>query len=242
MKGYTERVAARYDELFPFDEKAQGAVDMMFALAGPGGRALELGVGTGRIAVPLASRGVDVWGIDTSRPMLDVLTAKADQGKVRGVEGDITSIRLDEEFDVVYFPLATISSLTTQKAQLDCVITAARHLRPGGTFVIEALVPDPTLAPGGLPALTETATDSTLVLKAGWHDVAAQTVLRHTVKVVNGEMKTANHLTRYVYPPELDLMAQIAGMKLDERVADYHRTPFVPGVHREHVSLYKAAD
>jgi ubiquinone/menaquinone biosynthesis C-methylase UbiE len=239
MKGYTERVAARYDDLFPFDSKAEAAVDMLRELAGYAGRALEFGVGTGRIAVPLAARGVEVWGIDNSQPMLDVLATKADQGKVHGVAGDITAIRLGEQFNVVYFPLATISSLTTQQAQLDCFRTAAAHLRPGGAFVLEALVPDPTLPPGGLPALTETATENTLVLKSGWHDVVAQTVLRHTVKVVDGELKTANHLTRYVYPSELDLMAQVAGMQLKRRTADYRGAPFVPGLAREHVSVYE---
>lgn len=239
MKGYTERVAARYDELFPFDAKAEAAVDLLFELAGPAGRALELGVGTGRIAVPLAARGVEVWGVDNSRPMLDVLATKAAEGKVYGVEGDITSIRLGERFDVVYFPLATISSLPTQEAQLDCFVTASHHLRPGGTFVIEALVPDPTIPAGGLPAVTETATDSTLVIKAGWHDVGAQTVLRHTIKLINGELKTANHLTRYVYPSELDLMARLAGMRLAARWADYRKTAFVPGTHCEHVSVYE---
>jgi SAM-dependent methyltransferase len=205
-------------------------------LAGDG-HALELAVGTGRVAIPLADRGVPVTGIELSRPMIDRLRAKAGTERIRVLEGDMTTTRTAGEFSLVYLVFNTISNLLSQDEQVECFRNAARHLAPGGRFVIELWVPQLRQLPPGSPAAVFSSEPGYIGLDT--YDVLHQQVVSHHFRFGRG--RAATHAVsphRYIWPAELDLMARLAGFELEHRYADWDRSPFTADS-PSHVSVYR---
>ena len=235
---FGERVAARYDQSSgeEFDPAViEATVDFLIELAGSG-RALELGIGTGRIALPLAERGVPVHGIDLSAAMVERLRAKPGGAEIGVTIGDFATARADGSFSVAYLVFNTIMNLTTQAAQVACFRNVAAHLEPGGCFVIEVGSPDLQRLPPGdtFRALYKTQTR--------WgideYDVARQGLISHHFEVVDGRLERNSIPFRYAWPSELDLMAELAGMRLRERWAGWRREPFTSDS-RSHVSVWE---
>ena len=211
-------------------------VDRLVELAGDG-RALELAIGTGRVAVPLAERGVPVSGIELSRPMLDRLRTKAGEDKIPVVVGDMATARAPGEYSLVYLVFNTISNLLTQAEQVACFRNAARHLRPGGRFVIELWVPELRRLPLGQEATVGHVEPGYIVLDT--YDTVQQRVVSHHFRFGDGtEASLFRSPHRYIWPAELDLMAQLAGFELESRHADWSGTEFT-AESRSHVSVYR---
>ncbi|GGU62292.1 methyltransferase [Streptomyces albospinus] len=237
---FGEPVAATYDETSAdmFEPGVVGpTVDVLAGLAG-GGRALELGIGTGRIALPLAARGVPVHGIDMSRAMVARLRAKPGGDAVGVTIGDFATTRVGGSFSVAYLVFNTIMNLTTQAAQVACFRNAAAHLAPGGCFVIEVMTPELRKLPAGQNVVpwhtspTRWAFDS--------YDIATQALRSHYVEVGEGRASYRSIPFRYVWPAELDLMAQLAGLRLRERWDGWTGEPFTSESSR-HVSVWERA-
>jgi SAM-dependent methyltransferase len=201
-----------------------------------GGRALEFGIGTGRIALPLSERGIGVHGIDLSNAMVAKLRGKPGADAIDVTIGDFSTTAVDGSFALVYVVFNTIMNLTTQQAQVDCFRNAAAHLEPGGCFVVEVGVPDLQRLPAG---------DTFRVFRARenyWgideYDVVTQGLWSHHVTIVDGRAERFSAPFRYVWPSELDLMAQLAEMKLRERWGGWNREAFT-GDSGEHVSVWE---
>lgn len=235
---FDERVAARYDESAEVMSDA-GAVDpvveFLAELTGTGG-ALELGIGTGRIALPLAQRGVPVHGIELSKAMVAKMRAKPGGEEIGVAIGDFATTTVDGTFSVVYLVWNTIMNLTSQAAQVACFRNAAAHLEPGGCFVIEVAVPDLQRLPPG-----ETF-HAFHVGETRWgideYDVASQGLTSHHFEIVDGRLERTSIPFRYAWPAELDLMAELAGMRLRERWSGWRREPFT-SESRKHVSVWE---
>lgn len=225
---FDEQVAARYDESSAeeFDPAVvEPAVDYLAQLSGEeNGRALEFGIGTGRIALPLAQRGVSVHGIDMSSAMVDRLRAKPGGDQIGVTIGDFAHTTVDGSFDVVYLVFNTIMNLTTQAEQVTCFRNAAAHLQPGGCFVIEVSVPDLQRLPHGETIRPFRISDNKLGFDE--YDVAKQGLISHHFRLEGGHWERFSVPFRYVWPLELDLMAELAGMKLRERWSGWKREPF----------------
>src|SRR6516165_6407359 len=234
---FGERVAATYDG--STGVFAPGAVEatagVLAGLAG-GGRALELGIGTGRIALPLARRGVDVHGIDLSRAMVARLRAKPGGDAIGVTIGDFATTRVDGGFSLVYLVFNTIMNLTSQDAQVACFRNAAEHLEPGGCFVIEVGVPDLRRLLPGQDVIPWHISPERWVFYS--YDVATQAMRGHYVEFTDGRGEYRTIPFRYVWPAELDLMAQLAGMRLRDRWDGWTREPFT-GESRQHVSVWE---
>lgn len=212
------------------------AVDRLAALAG-GGRALEFAVGTGRVAVPLAARGVPVTGIELSRPMIDELRTKVDEATVPVVVGDMATARAPGEYTLVYLVYNTISNLLTQAEQVACFRNAARHLVPGGRFVVELGVPALRVLPPGQRATVFGVEPGYLGFDT--YDVVGQLLVSHHVRFgPDGEATVHRSPHRYNWPAELDLMAQLAGFALEARHADWSGGEFTADS-GSHVSVYR---
>ena len=212
------------------------AVDRLAELAGDG-PALEFAVGTGRVAIPLAGRGVRVTGIELSRPMIDQLRTKADEATIPVVAGDMATTVVPGRFTLVYLVYNTISNLLDQAAQVACFRNAARHLGPGGRFVVELWVPELRSLPPGRQATVFHAEPGYIGLDT--YDVLHQRVVSHHFRF--GEGKQARLFRsphRYIWPSELDLMAQLAGFELESRHADWTGAEFT-AESRSHVSVYR---
>jgi SAM-dependent methyltransferase len=233
---FGEEVAERYDGGPMFSpEVLDPTVDFLAALAVEGG-ALEFGIGTGRVALPLAARGVRVHGIDLSEAMVAKLREKPGAERVGCTVGDFATTRVDEVFSLVYLVFNTIGNLTTQDEQVACFQNAAAHLEPGGCFVIEVGVPDlQRLAPGERFYPFDVSGDH---LGFDEYDVANQGLVSHHFWPEDGGWQRASLPFRYVWPAELDLMARLAGMRLRERWEDWNRSPFT-GESRKHVSVWE---
>lgn len=235
---FDEPVAARYDEstaeLFA-PEAVDPVVDLLAELAG-GGRALELGIGTGRIALPLARRGVEVHGIDLSRAMVARLREKPGGEEIPVTIGDFATARAEGGFALAYLVFNTITNLTTQAEQVACFRNVAAQLEPGGRFVIEVMVPDLRRLP---PGETMHVFDAS---EAHWgideYEVASQGLVSHHFSLVDGAIERVSMPFRYVWPSELDLMAELAGMTLSERWSGWQREPFT-AESRRHVSVWQ---
>jgi SAM-dependent methyltransferase len=211
-------------------------VDRLAELAGSG-RALELAIGTGRVAVPLAERGVPVTGIELSRPMVDRLRTKVDEDTIPVVVGDMATERAPGEYTLVYVVFNTISNLLTQAEQVACFRNAARHLAGGGRFVVELWVPELRKLPPGQEATVWKAEPGYVALDT--YDVLRQRVVSHHVHF--GDDSAAQVFRtphRYIWPAELDLMAQLAGFELESRHADWEGSDFT-AESRSHVSVYR---
>jgi SAM-dependent methyltransferase len=235
---FGEGVAERYDESSAemFDPAVvDPAVDFLAGLAGDGA-ALELGIGTGRIAVPLSRRGVRVHGIDLSPQMVAQLRAKPGAEAIGVTVGDFATATVEGRFSLAYLVFNTINNLTTQDAQVACFQNVAAHLEPGGRFVIEVGVPALQRLP---PGETVRAFDITAThLGFDEYDVANQGLISHHYSVVDGRLELLSMPFRYVWPSELDLMARLAGMTLQERWSGWRREPFTSASTR-HVSVWR---
>ena len=237
---FGERVAEGYDESSAdmFEPAVvDPVVDFLAELAGSGA-ALELGIGTGRIALPLAQRGMRVHGIDLSEAMVARLRAKPGAEDIEVTIGDFATTRVDGTFSVAYLVFNTIHNLTTQDEQIACFQNVAAHLEPGGCFVIEVGVPQLQRLP---PGETIRAFDlSETHLGFDEYDVASQGLTSHHYSVVDGKLELHSVPFRYVWPAELDLMARLAGMSLRERWSGWKREPFT-SESRKHVSVWETA-
>jgi SAM-dependent methyltransferase len=235
---FGEAVAARYDDSeSPMFDPAlvEATVDFLAELAGSG-RALELGIGTGRIAVPLAARGVPVHGIDMSRAMVARLRAKPGSERIGVTIGDFATTTVDGSFTLAYLVFNTIENLTTQEAQVACFRNAAAHLEPGGCFVVEVGVPSLRRLPPGERFRVFEASETRWGIDE--YDVATQGLVSHHFEVVDGRIERLSVPFRYVWPAELDLMAELAGMRLRERWSGWRREPFT-SESRKHVSVWE---
>jgi SAM-dependent methyltransferase len=239
---FGERVAERYDERYA-DLSDPAVVDPIVAfladLAG-GGAALELGIGTGRIALPLAAAtGIPIHGIDLSEAMLSRLRAKPGSEEIGVTRGDFATTSVDAAFSLVYLVANTIMNLTTQDEQVACFRNAASHLAPGGCFVIEVLVPGLQRLPPG--ERFQPFDVSPTHLGFDEYDVARQGLVSHHYWIRDGEAEVLSPPFRYVWPSELDLMARLAGMRLRERWSGWNREPFTSDS-TKHVSVWEQPD
>ena len=235
---FGERAAERYDESSAdmFEPAVvDPVVDFLADLAGQGA-ALELGIGTGRIALPLAQRGIRVHGIDLSGAMAAKLRAKPGAEQIGVTIGDFATATVEGRFSVAYLVFNTINNLTTQDGQVACFQNVAAHLEPGGCFVIEVGVPALQRLPPGetVRAFTVSATR----LGFDEYDVVSQGLISHHYSVVDGKLEVASVPFRYVWPAELDLMARLAGMTLRERWSGWKREPFTSDS-TSHVSVWE---
>ena len=235
---FDERVAARYDESAAnmFDPAVvDPVVDLLVELAGSG-RALELGIGTGRIALPLAQRGVPVHGIELSNAMVARLREKPGSEDIGVTIGDLATATVDGTFSVAYLVFNTIMNLTTQAAQVACFRNVAAHLQPGGCFLIEVGLPDLQRLPPGETIRPFHVSESRWGFDE--YDVAAQGLTSHHLEIFDGRVERISIPFRYAWPAEFDLMAQLAGMRLRDRWSGWKRAPFTSDS-REHVSIWE---
>jgi SAM-dependent methyltransferase len=238
---FGEDVAAAYDEeseaMFAPDVLGP-TVELLAELAG-GGAALEFAIGTGRVALPLAARGVAVSGIELSTAMADRLRAKAGAGRISVTIGDMATTRLTGRFELVYLVFNTIGNLITQAEQVACFANAAAHLQPGGHFLIEVGVPDLRRLPPGEDARVFAHAPG-YVGYDRYVDLVAQQAVSHHFFAGGTTVRESRTPFRYVWPSELDLMAQLAEMTLRHRWAGWDRSPFT-GESTAHVSVWEKA-
>jgi SAM-dependent methyltransferase len=235
---FDERIAERYEAYWPdlFEPAVvDPAVSFLADLAGEGA-ALELGVGTGRIALPLSQRGVRVHGIDLSPAMVARLRAKASADRIGVTIGDFATTRVAGSFTLAYLVRNTITNLTTQDEQVECFRNVAAQLEPGGCFVIEVYIPELQRLPPGETIHAFTVTPEHLGFEE--YDVATQIAFSHHYWVVDGQLETFSSPHRYVWSSELDLMARLAGMTLRERWSGWAREPFTSDS-TTHVSVWE---
>lgn len=236
---WTEQVAARYDasSAAMFAPGVLGPTVDFLAARADGGPALELAVGTGRVALALADRGVPVAGVERSAPMAARLAAKPGADRVPVTIGDMATATAPGRFRLVYLVFNGITNLMTQDAQVACFANAARHLGPGGAFVCEVFVPQLRRLPPGEVALPFDVSEGHLGFDR--YDVVEQRLVSHHYTVEpDGSVTTGRSPHRYVWPAELDLMARIAGMRLAERWADFSEAPFT-AESTSHVSVWR---
>ncbi|MFI2508855.1 class I SAM-dependent DNA methyltransferase [Streptomyces sp. NPDC018972] len=217
-------------------EVLEPTVDRLARLA-EGGAALEFAIGTGRVAVPLAGRGVPVTGIELSRPMVEQLRTKADEATIPVIIGDMATTTAPGEYTLVYLVFNTISNLLTQAEQVECFRNAARHLGPGGRFVIELWVPELRKLPPGQAATVWQSEPGYIGLDT--YDTLRQHVVSHHFHFDDSrQAQLFRSPHRYIWPAELDLMAQLAGFELESRHADWDGAAFT-AESRSHVSVYR---
>ncbi|MEP6476271.1 MAG: class I SAM-dependent methyltransferase [Actinomycetota bacterium] len=238
---FDEHVAERYDadseDMFE-PAVVEPAVRFLADLAGTG-RALELGIGTGRIALPLSRRGVPVHGIELSPAMAARLRAKPGADQIGVTIGDFARTRVEGAFTLAYLVYNTITNLTTQDEQVECFRNVAAHLEPGGCFVIEVFIPALRRLPPGETVHVFHVSPTRLGFDE--YDVAAQGLISHHYQTVDGRPEAFSVPFRYVWPSELDLMARLAGMALRERWSDWQRAPFTSDS-TSHVSVWEKTD
>lgn len=236
---YGERIADVYDEWH--GHLVEGGVELLAGLAGgAGGRALELGVGTGRVAIPLAALGVEVHGIDASPAMVEKLRAKPGGGRVQVTAGDFADAAVGGQFSLVYVVFNTIFALLSQAEQVRCFANVAARLAPGGVFLVEAFVPDPTLYQNGQTIRASNVTAGEVNLHAARHDPVEQVVFGQQILINAEGVRLYPVKLRYAWPAELDLMARLAGLRLRVRWGGWRREPF-NARSEKHVSVYERA-
>ena len=235
---YGDRIAEVYDEWYggaPFLE-TEASVELLADLAGDG-PVLELAIGTGRLALPLAERGLEVHGIDASEAMVAKLREKPGGDGIRVTVGDFADVGVDGSYRLIYLAFNTLFALLTQEEQLRCFANAAAHLSHGGVFLIEVFFPDLARFDRDQRFQTNSVSPTEVNLDASRHDPLAQRV--DSVHVVLTESGTRLYpvYLRYAFPSELDLMARLAGLELKERWGGWCREPFTASS-RRHVSVY----
>lgn len=232
---YGDRIADIYDE--ETRVPPEPAVEFLAPLAA-GGRVLELGIGTGRIALPLAARGVEVHGVDASQAMVTKLRAKSGGQDVPVTIGDFAEVSVEGTFNLIFVAVSTIFALVTQEDQVRCFANVAAHLVAGGAFVVDAFVPDPALFTDEQRLAAHRVDVEEVELIAGRHDRVAQRVSSAQIRLSEAGIRLDPMEIRYAWPTELDLMAQLAGLQLRERVCGWSREPFTDRS-RAHVSVYE---
>ena len=235
---YGEAVAAVYDDIYAAMDPTVEARTL--AELADGGRVLELGIGTGRVAIPLAAHGVEVHGIDVSPAMVERLRAKPGGADIPVVMGNFADVDVDGTFRLIFITFNTFFALTSQAEQVRCFGNVAAHLEPGGRFVVRAFVPDTSLIDRGSNVAVREATPDVVRLDASIFDADAQTVNATQVTITETGVKLVHTFLRFAAPPELDLMAQLAGLELESRWGSFGREPFT-AESGFHVSVYRRA-
>jgi SAM-dependent methyltransferase len=234
---YGQRIAPVYDELYTNQEELAATVGVLAELAGAG-PVLELAVGTGRVAIPLAELGLAVDGVDASPAMLDRLHAKPGADGVRAMIGDIANLHLDKDYALTFIVFNTLFCLLTAADQKSCFSSVARHLRPGGRFVVEAFVPDLSRFDRGQRVSVVNIAVDRVRVDVSSIDLANQRIDSSHLHIENGRVDTYPVAIRYAWPSELDLMAELAGLRLAHRWGGWHKEPFT-SKSNEHVSVYE---
>ncbi len=233
-----DRIATRYDESLPWmflPDVLDPTVDFLAELAG-NGPALELGIGTGRVALPLIEKGISVQGIDLSPAMVERMRAKPGGEAVEVTIGDFATTQIEGDFSLAYLVFSTITNLTTEEAQIKCFANVAQHLEPSGRFVIENFIPALHRLHPGEKIVPIHVTPTRLHFDE--YDVVNQTLVSHHYRVVEDQLEIISTPHRYVWPSELDLMARHAGMTLSERWATWTREPFT-STSPSHISVWE---
>lgn len=234
---FDERVAAGYDaasaEMFR-PEALEPAVDFLAGLVGHG-RALELAIGTGRVAIPLAARGVEVAGIELSQPMVDQMAGKPGADSIAVTIGDMTTARVAGPFQLVYLVYNTITNLLTQEEQVACFRNAEAHLAPGGHFAIEVFIPQLQRLPVGERFIPFHISEDHLGIDE--YDLVNQLVTSHHYWIGDHRNRRFASPHRYGWPAEYDLMATLAGLALSERWRTWSREPFT-AESTSHISVW----
>jgi SAM-dependent methyltransferase len=240
-KTFGELNAERYDDLYleSMTKETHDSVETLAELA-QGGKVLEMAIGTGRVALPLAERGLSVHGIEASEAMVAQLREKPGGRDIPVVIGDMSEARVDQRFGLIYLVFNTIFNLTTQEAQVRCFQNAARHLNPDGLFVVETVVPDFTDYVDGQRMKGSWARMDSVRFEVAIHDPLLQSVAFQRVVIDDQGTRITPHFMRYVWPSEMDLMARLAGLERRERWAWWDRTPF-RAESKSHVSVYGRA-
>jgi SAM-dependent methyltransferase len=236
---YGERWAPFYDDIF--GDVDDSTIDTLEAMAGRTKRALELAVGTGRVAIPLSERGIRVTGIDVSEEMVAKLRDKPGGPAVEVVMGDMADVPVDGEWPLVYLPFNTLFGLLTQERQLECFVNVARHLEPGGRFVLDCFVPDLTRfdALNTRMAVSSITSPQAHAYEVSLHEPVTQRITSHMVRRLDdGTSVVLPVMIRYAWPSEMDLMARIAGLELEHRWGWYDKRPFNERS-GQHVSVYR---
>jgi SAM-dependent methyltransferase len=235
---YGDHIADVYDAWFHPPSDPGAAVDFLAELAGSG-PALELAIGTGRIALPLATRGVEIRGIDASTAMVDKLREKPGGTDIPVTMGDYTDVAVEGRFQLVFVVFNTLFALLTQDDQRRCVRNVADHLTDDGVFVVEAFVPDLARFDRGQRVQTHRLDTGRVFLDVSMHDPEHQRVSVQLVVLEESGFRMFPVELRYVWPSELDLMAALAGLRLRERWGGWNREPFTG--EGKHVSVYERA-
>jgi SAM-dependent methyltransferase len=236
---FGERYAHEYDERTELDPAP--AVAFLGGLVPAGGRVLELAIGTGRVAIPLAATGVAVDGIEGSAEMVERMRARPGGGAIPTVVGDMADLDgIDGPYDLAYLVFNTLFNLTSQERQIDCFRNVARVLAPGGRFVVEAFVQDLTVFDNGQRVNTRALSEDMVNMEYELHDPVAQTVTYQRVTINAAGTTLRPLLLRYAWPSELDLMARLAGLRRTARYAGWDSAPFTK-TSKQHVTVYEKA-
>lgn len=233
---YGEGIAAVYDAWYPGGDP-KPIVERLMALAGEG-PVLELGIGTGRIAIPLAAKGVSVHGIDASSAMVEKLRAKPGTEGIRVTLGDFTELELGARYSLAYVVFNTLFSLLEQDDQVRCFQSVADHLAAGGRFLLECFVPDLARFDRGQRLSVAAIDDDGIRIEASMHDPVGQKVKARVVSMTESGSRFYPLQARYCWPSELDLMARLAGLKLEHRWGGWNEEPFT-AASGNHVSVYR---
>ena len=245
---YGDKIAEVYDEMYPMRANVGPTVDALAQFAN-GGAALELGIGTGRIALPLAERGIEVHGIDASEAIVAKMRAKPGGDAIPVTISDFSQFSLVEDnwgkrFSLVYVVFNTLFQATSQEAQVQCFRSAAAHLTDDGVFVVEAFVPDPTrfvrMRDDNVTVTVTVNEEEIALIDLVKHDPVNQHVSSQEIFTGESGIKLYPVQVRYSWPSELDLMAQLAGMRLRERWGDWDGSPFTASS-EDHISIYEKA-
>ncbi|MFA4987300.1 MAG: class I SAM-dependent methyltransferase [Candidatus Brocadiia bacterium] len=232
---YGEKIAHIYDEWYPTCDTV--AVQTLCELA-RGGKVLELGIGTGRFALPLRERGVDIHGIDASPAMVAKLRAKPGGSEIPVTMGNFADVAVEGKYSLVFIAFNTFFALLTQEEQVRCFCSVSDHLAPGGMFLVEAFVPDLSRFAGGQAFRTVGVDDGEVRLDASLHDPMLQQVVSQHIVINENGIKLYPVNLRYAWPSELDLMAQLAGLNLKNRWANWDKSPFTASSGK-HISVYE---
>jgi SAM-dependent methyltransferase len=234
---YGDRIADLYDSWYTDEPDTAGTVEALARLAGPG-PVLELGIGTGRIAIPLVERGIEVHGIELSVPMVERLRQKRVGRAIPVTIGDFGEVAVEGRYSLVFCVFSTLFCLPDQEAQVRCFANVAAHLQPGGLFVTETIAPDLARFDRRQSVRIGEASADHVVLVATKVDPAAQTLVMHRVMLSDGGVRVVPGVVRYAWPSELDLMARMAGLRLRQRTQTWRGEPFTRKS-TNHVSVYE---
>lgn len=231
---YGKQLAGVYDQWFAYEPEA---IELLAELARHG-RALELGIGTGRMALPLAAKGIDVHGIDSALAMVEKLRERAGSEAINVTMGNFADVNVEGKFALIFIVFNTFFALLTQEEQVRCFRNVAQHLSEDGVFVIEAFVPDVVRFKDGKNLRVYTVTDERVSLQAAVHDSVLQQLFTQNVVVTGEGAKLYPVRIRYAWLSELDLMAQLAGLRLQSRWSNWKRDAFTAGSEK-HISVYE---